>query len=136
MNFLEGYTVIKENSMDFDEAKEKLKKRVINKCKQGFMLLGNASVKATEYTPDVICYDLSQTFVKGEQEISDYDIIYIKNGANTLPKTIRGTVILLEKKMSEGWEVIGGGVLDEKFKVGMKKFSEPSYKIYHTIIKQ
>lgn len=131
---LENYTIISASSLSFEEARHKMKEKVLDACNHGLRLQGNVSVQVVEYAASIVCYNISQTMIGGEQKIIDYDIICTAGNKDSQDKATHRMRRLLARKYNEGWEIQGGASVDVRFKDD--KSCKPSYTIYQTVVKE
>lgn len=123
---------IEENAVSFEEAKQKIKRQVIEACSHGWKLHSGAIV-TVERHEEFTWYTINQTLNKGKQKLKDYDIIYT-NFCDSLDNATAKMEELLTKACEEGWKLEGGLSFEKRF---TKEHPERlSCKAYHTIIKQ
>lgn len=122
-----------KGSTCFEVAKQEVRKKIIKECNQhGWKLQGGAEVKIKRY-PDFTWYEIYQTLVEGEQNLTDYDIIEVTSLCDSLSGVTKKMSDKLNAICEEGWRLVGGASVDEEHIAGV---SIPSYNIYQTVIKE
>lgn len=131
---LEQYKIIQSDGMSLEEATKKLKRKLIQLCKDGWKLQGGASVNEKQY-PQFMWYDVYQTMIPGEQKISDYNIVkvtsFIDNNLSDAAEMMRKSII---NSCGRKWKLQGGASVDISFIE-----DNPSgmvHTIFQTIIKE